>query len=329
MQFSIIIPVYNVENYLIKGVESVLQQTFIDFELILVDDGSKDNSLNLCYQLQKIDNRIQVIAKENGGASDARNVGVNAAKGEYIMFLDSDDYWDDTDALNKIATTIQSKPETELLLFHWKNLNLKNNQMIVFSNQYDEQSIRFGNREEVIKSLFNSDLFPSSAVITVTKRTFLLENNLFFTKGIKAEDVDWTLQVITKANHFLALNLNCYVVLLHREGSVTSTADAKSIDSVLYILDKWTPVFLKNETEVNKLFLGHLSFHYSTCFVIYPNLSDAEKKIVKNRLKTYKFLFKNIQSKKAFLVKFIITIFGIEIGTRLIGMFFKIRKKTR
>ncbi|WP_374550713.1 glycosyltransferase family 2 protein [Flavobacterium sp.] len=329
MQFSIIIPVYNVENYLKKGVESVLQQTFIDFELILVDDGSKDNSLNLCYQLQKIDNRIQVIAKENGGASDARNVGINAAKGEYIMFLDSDDYWDDTEALNKIATTIQSKPETELLLFHWKNLNLKNNQMIVFPNQYDEQSIRLGNREEVIKSLFNSDLFPSSAVITVTKRTFLLENNLFFTKGIKAEDVDWTLQVITKANHFLALNLNCYVVLLHREGSVTSTADAKSIDSVLYILDKWTPVFLKNETEVNKLLLGHLAFHYATCFITYNQLSKSEQKNYLSKLKKYLFLFNYSHNPKTSIVKKLIASFGVNTGSKIIGLLFSLRKRIR
>jgi glycosyltransferase involved in cell wall biosynthesis len=329
MQFSIIIPVYNVEAYLTKGVESVLQQTFTDFELLLVDDGSKDNSLQLCYEWQKKDQRVTVIAKENGGASDARNVGIRAAKGDYIMFLDSDDYWDDDLALQKIVNCIQSKPSVELLLFHWKNWNLKNNQMIVFSNQYDINTIREGHRETVIKSLFNTDLFPSSAVITVTKRTFLLENSLFFVKGIKAEDVDWTLQLFDKAHHFLALNLNCYVVLLHREGSVTSTADGKSIDSVLYILDKWTPVFLNKVTEINRLLLGHLAFHYATCFITYNQLSPVEQKQYLLKLEKYRFLFQYAHSPKTAAVKKLIALFGLNLGSKIIGLLFSLRKKLR
>ncbi len=329
MQFSIIIPVYNVENYLRKGVESVLQQTFTDFELILVDDGSKDNSLNLCYEWQNYDKRISVIAKENGGASDARNYGIKASKGDYILFLDSDDYWDDEDALKKINESINSKSETELLLFHWKNWNLKNNQMIVFPNRYDEQAIHKGNREDVIKSLFENDLFPSSAVITVTKRTFLLENNLFFIKGIKAEDVDWTLQVFDKAKYFLALNLNCYIVLLHREGSVTSTADAKSIDSVLYILDKWVPKFSSELSHTNKLLLGHLAFHYATCFITYNQLPSSQKKSYHSKLKNYQFLFDYSHNPKTNIVKKLINTFGINMGSKIIGFLFLIRKRNR
>lgn len=329
MQFSIIVPVYNVENYLAKGVRSVLQQTFTDFELLLVDDGSKDNSLALCHDLQKEDNRILVITKENGGASDARNVGIRAAKGDYIMFLDSDDYWDDDLALQKIADTIQSKPGVELLLFHWKNWNLKNNQMIVFPNQYDVNAISQGHREAVIKSLFKTDLFPSSAVITVTKRTFLLENSLFFVKGIKAEDVDWTLQLFDKAHHFLALNLDCYVVLLHREGSVTSTADGKSIDSVLYILDKWTPIFLNETTDVNRLLLGHLAFHYATCFITYNQLSSKERQQYLPKLKKYRFLFKYAHSPKTAAVQKLIALFGLNLGSKIIGLLFALRKKLR
>lgn len=329
MQFSIIVPVYNVENYLAKGVGSVLKQTFTDFELLLVDDGSNDNSLALCHDLQKEDNRILVITKENGGASDARNVGIRAAKGDYIMFLDSDDYWDDDLALQKIADGIQSKPSVELLLFHWKNWNLKNNQMIVFSNQYEEEVIRNSTRDNVIQSLFRTDLFPSSAVITVTRRLFLLENHLFFTKGIKAEDVDWTLQLFDKAEQFLALNLNCYVVLLHREGSVTSTADSKSIDSVLYILDKWTPVFLSKNTAINQLLLGHLAFHYATCFITYNQLSRSEQLHYLPKMQQYRYLFQYAHSPKTAAVKKLITLFGVNLGSKIIGLLFAVRKHLR
>ncbi|MBR2724965.1 MAG: glycosyltransferase [Ruminococcus sp.] len=89
---SIIVPVYNAENYLHKCIASILNQNFSDFELILVNDGSKDNSGNICDKYARSDNRIKVVHKENGGVSSARNRGLDEACGKYIMFCDSDDY---------------------------------------------------------------------------------------------------------------------------------------------------------------------------------------------------------------------------------------------
>ena len=91
---SIVVPVYNVEKYLDKCIESILNQTYKNLEIILVDDGSKDNCGKKCDEWAKKDDRIKVIHKENGGLSDARNVGIDYAKGEYISFVDSDDFID-------------------------------------------------------------------------------------------------------------------------------------------------------------------------------------------------------------------------------------------
>ncbi len=93
---SIIVPVYNIEEYLPRCIESVLAQTYTNLELILVDDGSKDRSGEICDEYQKKDSRIQVIHKENGGSSSARNVGIRAARGQYLGFVDSDDYVEKT-----------------------------------------------------------------------------------------------------------------------------------------------------------------------------------------------------------------------------------------
>ena len=89
---SIVVPVYKVEEYIRECIDSILCQTYSNFELILVDDGSPDNCGEICDNYAKIDNRIRVIHKENGGLSDARNVGIDIAKGKYITFVDSDDY---------------------------------------------------------------------------------------------------------------------------------------------------------------------------------------------------------------------------------------------
>lgn len=91
-EISIIVPIYNVEKYLPKCIESILSQTFTNFELILVNDGSKDRSGIICDEYASKDNRIKVIHKENGGVSSARNSGVDLASGKYIGFVDPDDY---------------------------------------------------------------------------------------------------------------------------------------------------------------------------------------------------------------------------------------------
>ncbi len=107
-KISVIIPVYNVENYLRECVDSVLNQTFSDYEIILVDDGSTDISGKICDKYAVKDDRVNVIHKKNGGLSNARNVGLKKAVGEYIYFLDSDDYIK-TDALEKLYNTAISE----------------------------------------------------------------------------------------------------------------------------------------------------------------------------------------------------------------------------
>ena len=94
-KISVIVPVYNVEQYLERCVDSIINQTYKNLEIILVNDGSTDNSGQLCDELAKKDGRIRVIHKKNGGLSDARNVGVDEAKAELIGFIDSDDYIDE------------------------------------------------------------------------------------------------------------------------------------------------------------------------------------------------------------------------------------------
>lgn len=105
---SVVVPVYNVENYLRKCVDSILSQTYTDYEIILVDDGSKDSSVAICDEYSANNSKIVVIHKENGGLSDARNFGIEAAKGEYITYIDSDD-WVHEDFLKNLYTIIKDK----------------------------------------------------------------------------------------------------------------------------------------------------------------------------------------------------------------------------
>lgn len=105
---SIIIPVYNVKLYLDNCIQSVIQQSYTDFECILVDDGSTDGSSEICDQWAEKDNRIIIVHQPNGGVSSARNKGLEQAKGEYICFIDSDD-WVDVDYLSAMINNLKEK----------------------------------------------------------------------------------------------------------------------------------------------------------------------------------------------------------------------------
>ena len=108
MKVSVIIPVYNVEKYLPRCIKSVLDQTYQDLEIILVDDGTKDNSGIMCDEYATKDNRIRVIHKENGGLSSARNSGIEIATGDAVFFLDSDDYLP-TECIEKMVCLMEEK----------------------------------------------------------------------------------------------------------------------------------------------------------------------------------------------------------------------------
>ncbi len=116
-QISIIVPVYNIEKYFHRCVDSILSQTFTDFELLLINDGSNDNSGAICDEYAAKDARIRVFHKENGGVSSARNLGLDNAKGEWITFVDSDDYVKPDYLSNLLAPHILE----QTLFFHTQN----------------------------------------------------------------------------------------------------------------------------------------------------------------------------------------------------------------
>ena len=176
-------PVYNVENYIHKSVDSVLQQTYRNFEIILVDDGAKDNCPQICDSYAEKDSRIKVIHKQNGGLSDARNFGIDSATGDYIIFLDSDDYWNSDKALEHIAQKIEAE-HSDVLFFFFQYLFEAENKIVEYNPDYQTLSIDRTDKASQLTDLIKQNVFISSAWAKVIKRTLFLDNNLYFEKGI-------------------------------------------------------------------------------------------------------------------------------------------------
>ena len=173
MLFSVILPVYNVERYLEQCVDSILAQTFSDYELILVDDGSTDGSPQLCDELAERNSRIRVIHKPNGGLSDARNAGTAEAKGEYIIYIDSDDFVLADDFLQKVADKAAESPD--LIFYKYAKYFDADGKLdsCRFSYKTAEQAEIYA---EQIRALVEADAFYGMAWIKAIKRSLLADN---------------------------------------------------------------------------------------------------------------------------------------------------------
>ena len=193
---SVIIPVYNVEKYLPKCLDSVINQTYKNLEIILVDDGSPDNSGKICDEYAEKDSRIKVIHKENGGVSSARNVGIKQAKGQYLLFVDSDDYIKDGyfDAVRGAALKYQCD-------------------IIQIGYQIEEKG-RVG--EALIEHLQMETVFtlsdiptilaqPPSIFTRVWKKSLFQDNCIYFPEHVWYEDLRATLKLLAVAERIVAL----------------------------------------------------------------------------------------------------------------------------
>ena len=182
MKFSIIVPIYKVEEYLERCVQSLVNQTEKDIEIILVDDQSPDKCPEMCDNFAKADSRIKVIHKKNGGLSDARNAGLDVAQGEYIMFVDSDDYIS-LDACERLSA------------FFGADIIVGDLEVVGGQNYYLHDQSLLGKTvsgEEFLITSLKSNKFPAPVVLNVYKRELLLENSLFFKVGILHEDEHFT-----------------------------------------------------------------------------------------------------------------------------------------
>lgn len=223
MLFSIIIPVYKVEKYLSKCVESIINQTYKDIEIILVDDGSPDKCPAICDEYVTKDSRIKVIHKENGGLSDARNCGLDAAKGDYIIFVDSDDYIE-LDACEKFSC------------FTGKGYDILIGDAIVEGGVCDLSHIECDKAISgalYYKTALLKQKTPIVAWINAYRREFLTENNLKFKYGILHEDVEFTPRAFLAARSVVCTK-NLFYHYMIRDNSITRQKDQRKNAVDLY-----------------------------------------------------------------------------------------------
>lgn len=288
-QLSVIIPVYKVEAYLERCVNSVLNQDFRDLEVILVDDGSPDRCPQICDEIAQKDNRVLVIHKPNGGVSSARNAGIKMARGEYIAFLDSDDQWGQNKLLRLMEQVLTEKPEMTLFLSY----DLLRDGSIVrrktkelFSNE-----LRNLTKCEYYSELISSGDLHESGCTKILRLDFIKNNSLFFKEGITGEDTEWMFRILRVIDKISISNVPLFIYTYGRESSISNSISVRNINDLIGIINNSIEFYKINPYLETKGFeLAQCSYLWSTCLAFAAELTRKEaseivvklKQIVKN-----------------------------------------------
>ena len=232
---SIIIPVYNVEDYLAQCLDSIINQTFTDIEIICVNDGSTDNSYNILQHYQNYDARIKIINKKNGGLSSARNAGLDTAKSKYVYFIDSDDYCSTT----TIETCYNNaeKNNSDVVIFDFVWTTPPNDKPVIltisqYGNKYENSSFNINSMDAL-----SYKYIPVSTWSKFYNREFLTQNNLRFYEDMIYEDVPFWASIYSKAKRITYIKTPLYFYRKNRTGALT-TLKGKEVFDVLKAYDR-------------------------------------------------------------------------------------------
>lgn len=326
MLISIIIPVYNVERYIRTCIDSILKQDFQDYEIILVDDGSEDGSGLICDEYQEKNSKITVIHKTNGGLSDARNAGIRQAKGDYLLFVDSDDYIGEK-SLQLIARCVKSQPKKVDLMFLEAYKVFSDGHTISLGDGYKAEYINGKNKQIVLEHLSKLPKYPGSACTKLIRRELVIENNLYFKKGLLSEDIDWTIALLKGANNFAYCNAKYYYYRQNRPGSITDMSNIKNVESLLYIVEKWADKEKKElfQDEIN----AFMAYEYMIALYYYAGLDKAGRRKMKPVLKKYIWIMKYARSKTTRIVAALCSTFGIRFTSTILKIGYRSRKKVK
>lgn len=320
IRVSVIIPVYNVENYLKRCVDSILDQTYKNIEIIIVNDGSTDRSLEICEIYHKNYNNIKLINKENGGLSSARNEGIRYSNGDYLLFLDSDDYFDSSLYVEKLVKDAKDN-DADLVIFGMKKLyDINDFKLVPVHGQYNKKQ----SKNSLVNNLMRNDAYKSRACTKLIKKDIIIKNNIFFIDKIRSEDIEWSLHILICSKKIIVNKEVYYVYQQNRKNSITSSFTLDDFQNYIDIIKRSC---LNIDLSENKLinYYSYLGYQYSI-LLGYSNsiLREFPEKIT--LLKKYSFLLMYGLDKKTKLVCFLSKIMGLKNTIKILGEFLKTKK---
>lgn len=283
IKVSIIIPVYNVEEYLEECLDSAVNQTLKDIEIICVNDGSTDNSLDILKKYERKYKNITIINQENKGLSGARNSGLKVAKGKYVYFFDSDDIIDVN--LCKECYEISESKGLDILTFDASVFYDDDSLESIHKFNYNRKNIL---NEEVMKGedyynyCYLNNAYRSPVWITFINRGFLYKNQLYFYEGIIHEDELFTIKSIILANKISYIGKNFFKRRIRKNSIMTTEKGYKDTIGYYTVANELYKFYEKNLNNINQStksnLLKHISQIYSASYNLSINLTNKQLK---------------------------------------------------
>lgn len=323
VRFSIVIPAFNAAKYIGCCIDSILSQDYCNFELIIVsDEMSTDDTNTILREYEEKDERIKVYPRGHNGPSDARNYGIEVSTGEYVIFVDADDFFCDNCYLSEIKKGVD-KSNPDLIVTKYKKSTEDGSQMYDVGSSWDEE---YENADEKTKLAYalNTGYFNISPWGKAVKKSYMVDNSIYFPDGY-CEDTDWTSRLIQNPEGVELVNCDA---LVHRV-----CADSRSHHmSVKQIRDSITRIYdwkerINGEGEFCKAQLGHLSYLYFILLAdIYFLTKKSERKIFEEDVNNLSYLVDYAVSKKTRLSRMVCKIFGMKAGGYILHIYLRVRK---
>jgi glycosyltransferase involved in cell wall biosynthesis len=289
MRFSIIIPVYNVEKYLEECLRSIISQKFSDYEIILINDGSTDNSAKICEVFNNEFSQIKYFRKKNGGLSSARNEGLLKSIGEYIIFTDSDDFWQGENILFDLNEIIENeKPD---LILHEETRYFSDN-LTIYDNNISNIAKKSNQFQNDSLELIYNEIYVASAWDKVVKREILIKNNLFFPLNRKSEDIEWCAKLLSFIEIYSLFHYSFYYYRQSNINSITKNIDNKHLIDIYQIIQGCLDERENSSLSNQKAIENFLSINYIVLLMNYYKMDKLDRQKMGKELVKWRFLFK-------------------------------------
>lgn len=322
MKYSIIVPAYNVAQYIEECVESVLNQDYDNYEVIVVDDGATDETPQIIDNLAQKSKKVRVIHQKNGGLSAARNSGIEAASGDYILFLDGDDFWSDNQFLTGLNNIIK-KETVDVIIFPFSYYY----QNKLVEKLFDTKNL-IGNFKTDCVDLVKRDLMIAPAWNKCVKRKLFVGGSLDFKVNFLSEDCLWCADLLKIMTSYTVYDNAQYMYRQNRIGSITNVVKEKNLLDIL----KSISIGLGNIDELSSEKQEALNIYFANSYIsilpyVYLYKSNFD---IKMYLKDYEYLLqysRQIENKSFKYTGLVAKGIGVEKAAALFNKLLGLYKK--
>lgn len=330
MKVSIVIPIYKAELYIQKCFESINSQTYKDIEVIFVDDGSPDNSGQIADSISAAFDNVVVIHQSNGGASAARNSGVKVATGDYLLFVDSDDFLKQDYSIARIVTFALENNCPDIVGF---NLSYYYPSIERYSNwvEYSEKITSALTKDILIQELVKTGTLPVTPCGKLIKRDAYLKSGVKFIEGTIGEDIPWTIQLFDNVSTIRYMSEYHYCYRQEIATSVTGSFSEKKFLDLVAIIENLVPLVNNSNFDSNTkdCLFSFIAYELSIAMSDVCRLNKKTKSATRDKLKSFCWLLQYTQNPKVRLVSRVYDTFGYAITERVLRFYNWYRSKKK